>query len=73
LSLFGLRYEWARGIRRNKTAMAVEVKSADNTKAKSMDTILERYGVKHGIKLSSKNLGGTAAFDSLPLYMAMFL
>lgn len=60
-------------IRRNKTATAVEVKSADNTKAKSMDAVVAKYGVKHGIKLSAKNVGGTDAFDSLPLYMAMFL
>jgi hypothetical protein len=60
-------------IRRNKTAAAVEVKSADNTKAKSMDAVITKYGVKHGIKLSTKNIGGTDKFDSLPLYMAMFL
>ena len=60
-------------IRKDKTATAVEVKSADNTKAKSMDAVIEKYGVKHGIKLSAKNMGGTEDFDSLPLYMAMFL
>jgi predicted AAA+ superfamily ATPase len=60
-------------IRRNKTATAVEVKSADNTKAKSMGAVFTKYGVKHGIKLSSKNVGGTGAFGSLPLYMAIFL
>ena len=60
-------------IRRNKTATAVEVKSADNTKSKSMGAVFAKYGVCHGIKLSTKNVGGTDAFDSLPLYMAMFL
>ena len=60
-------------IRKNKAATAVEVKSADNTKSKSMDAIIAGYGVKHGIKLSAKNVGGTENFDSLPLYMAMFL
>ncbi|MCL1820427.1 MAG: ATP-binding protein [Oscillospiraceae bacterium] len=60
-------------IRRNKTATAVEVKSADNTKSKSMDAVFTKYGVRHGIKLSAKNIGGTDAFDSLPLYMAIFL
>lgn len=60
-------------IRLNKTATAVEVKSADNTKAKSMEAVIARYGVKHGIKLSAKNVGGTENFDSFPLYMAMFL
>jgi hypothetical protein len=60
-------------IRKNKTATAVEVKSADNTKSKSMESVIAKYGVKHGIKLSTKNVGGTEDIDSLPLYMAMFL
>jgi predicted AAA+ superfamily ATPase len=60
-------------IRRNRIATAVEVKSADNTKSKSMDAVFAKYGVRHGIKLSTKNVGGTDAFDSLPLYMAIFL
>ncbi|MCL2051574.1 MAG: DUF4143 domain-containing protein [Lachnospiraceae bacterium] len=60
-------------IRRNKMATAIEVKSADNTKAKSMDAVFEKYNVKQGIKLSAKNIGGSKAFDSFPLYMAMFL
>jgi len=60
-------------IRRNRVATAIEVKSADNTKSKSMDAVIKKYGVKHGIKLSAKNTGGTEHFDSLPLYMAMFL
>jgi hypothetical protein len=60
-------------IRKNKTATAIEVKSADNTKSKSMEAVFAKYGVKHGIKLSTKNLGGTKSFDSIPLYMAMFL
>ncbi|GHU83442.1 ATPase AAA [Clostridia bacterium] len=60
-------------IRLGKQATAVEVKSADNTKSKSLKTVIEAYGVKHGIKLSAKNVGGTEQVDSLPLYMAMFL
>jgi len=60
-------------IRINKIATAIEVKSADNTKSKSMEAIIAKYGVKHGVKLSTKNVGGTKDFDSLPLYMAMFL
>jgi predicted AAA+ superfamily ATPase len=60
-------------IRKDKTATAVEVKAADNTKSKSMESIILKHGVKRGIKLSSKNVGGTEIFDSFPLYMAMFL
>lgn len=60
-------------IRYKKQATAVEVKSADNTKAKSMMSVMQNYGVKYGIKLSAKNIGGTDSIDSIPLYMAMFL
>lgn len=60
-------------IRYNNQAVAIEVKSADNTKSKSMNSIIENWNVKHGIKLSSKNIGGTDKVDSYPLYMAMFL
>lgn len=60
-------------IRYNKQATAVEVKSADNTKSKSLNAVLQNYGVKHGIRLSSKNIGHTDRIDSYPLYMAMFL
>lgn len=60
-------------IRKNKTATAVEVKSAENTKSKSMEAVFAKYGVQHGIKLSRKNVGGTKDFDSLPLYMTIFL
>ena len=38
-----------------------------------MISIIENYGVKHGIKISAKNVGSTETIDSIPLYMAMFL
>jgi hypothetical protein len=57
----------------NETATAVEVKSADNTKSRSVSTVVNRYGVKKAIKLSTKNIGGNETILSLPLYMAMFL
>ncbi|MDR0596388.1 MAG: ATP-binding protein [Clostridiales Family XIII bacterium] len=60
-------------IRRSKTATAVEVKSADNTKSKSLDSVMENYGVEAGIKLSGKNVGKAGRIESFPLYMAMFL
>ena len=60
-------------IRRNKTATAVEVKSADNTKSKSLNSVIENEGVKRGIKLSSKNVGAGGMVESFPLYMVMFL
>jgi predicted AAA+ superfamily ATPase len=60
-------------IRLNKTAAAIEVKSADNTKSKSMNNIIRNYGVQYGIKLSARNSAYSPQVDSLPLYMAMFL
>jgi len=60
-------------IRRNKTATAVEVKSADNTKSKSLDSVMRSRGVPNGIRLSAKNVGEAGNVESFPLYMAMFL
>ena len=60
-------------IRRSKAATAVEVKSAGNTKSKSLSSVMQYQGVKHGIKLSSKNIGKIENIESFPLYMAMFL
>jgi predicted AAA+ superfamily ATPase len=60
-------------IRRNSQIHAVEVKSAGNTKSKSMDNIIKNYGIKHGIKFSSNNVSVSEKVDMLPLYMAVFL
>lgn len=60
-------------IRYQKTATAVEVKSAEKATSKSMTSIIQNHGVKHGIKLSAKNVSGNDTVESLPLYMAMFL
>jgi len=60
-------------IRHDGVATAVEVKSSDNTKSKSMENLIGHYGVQQGIKLSSKNVGVKEKVVSLPLYMAIFL
>lgn len=60
-------------IRYQKMATAVEVKSAQKATSKSMTSIIQNHGVKHGIKLSAKNVSGNDTVESLPLYMAMFL
>jgi predicted AAA+ superfamily ATPase len=60
-------------IRHNGELTAIEVKSADHTKSKSMYSIIDNYGVKQGIKLSSKNIGYKDSIETIPLYMAMFL
>jgi predicted AAA+ superfamily ATPase len=60
-------------IRRDKEACAIEVKSAGNTRSKSMENLIKNYGVPHGIKLSTRNISVSSAIDNFPLYMAMFL
>jgi len=60
-------------IRLDSKAVGVEVKSADNTKSKSLNTLIGHYGVERGIKLSAKNVGRAGNVESFPLYMAMFL
>ncbi|MDR1422869.1 MAG: ATP-binding protein [Coriobacteriales bacterium] len=60
-------------IQQSSETTAVEVKSAEHTKSKSLNALLNNYGVKRGIKLSTKNVGLTERVGSYPLYMAMFL
>ena len=60
-------------VRRNGVATAVEVKSASNTKSKSMDTAIRNYGVRRGVKLSAQNVGASGLVERWPLYMAIFL
>lgn len=60
-------------IRYENKVTAVEVKSAENTKAKSMTNIINNWKVPFGIKLSAKNVSGNNVVINYPLYMAMFL
>lgn len=61
-------------IRYNNVITPVEVKSADNTKSKSLYSLINNYNVTSAIKLSSKNVGvSDNGIISLPLYMSMFL
>jgi predicted AAA+ superfamily ATPase len=60
-------------IRKDRQATAVEVKSSENTKSKSMKNIIANYGVKNGLKLSTKNIGIADEVTTLPLYMAIFI
>ena len=52
----------------------VEVKSADNTQAKSYKQFCSKYNPKKGIKLSTKNIARNPSSKtetySIPLYMA---
>jgi len=49
------------------------VKSGDNAKAKSINSLVGFWGVDKGIKLTSGNVGVAGKTETLPLYMAMFL
>ena len=61
-------------IKYNNKITAVEVKSADNTKSKSLNSLIENWNLEQGIKLSSKNVGtGKEKILNIPLYMSMFL
>ena len=48
----------------------VEVKSGDNTKAKSLQLYMDKYNPKYGIRVSSKNFGFNNNIKSVPLYAA---
>lgn len=63
-------------IRFKNEATAIEVKSADNTKSKSLNSVMSKWEVKRGIRLSTKNIGKITEENGilyLPLYMSMFL
>lgn len=46
----------------------VEVKSADNTKSKSLNSYVEKYKPKYSIRISSKNFGFKNGIKTVPLY-----
>ena len=60
-------------IRQEDKAVGVEVKSGDNTRAKSINSLVGFWGVDKGIKLTTGNLNIVGKIETLPLYMAMFL
>lgn len=60
-------------IRYERVITAIEVKSSGNSKSKSLETLMEKYGVKKGIKLAPSNYGKKGKIDIFPIYMAMFL
>jgi len=51
----------------------VEVKSATNTKAKSLKIYIEKYNPKYSIKISSRNFGFVNNIKSIPLYSVYLL
>ena len=52
----------------NADIIPIEVKSADNTKAKSLSIYIEQYKPKYSIRISTKNFGFENNIKSIPLY-----
>ena len=48
----------------------IEVKSADNTRAKSLCIYMDKYKPEYAIKLSAKNFGFEDCKKTVPLYAA---
>ena len=57
-------------IQRQGKLIPIEVKSADNTKAKSLRLYIETYKPAYAIKLSTKNFGMEDNKKTIPLYAA---
>jgi hypothetical protein len=57
-------------IQRDGKLIPVEVKSADNVKAKSLKVYMDKYKPEYAIKLSAKNFGFDGGKKTVPLYAA---
>lgn len=57
-------------IQRDRQLIPIEVKSADNTKAKSLNVYMETYKPAYAIKLSAKNFAFEDHKKTVPLYAA---
>ena len=57
-------------IQRNGDIIPIEVKSAENTKAKSLATYINKYKPEYAVKLSTKNFGFEDKKKTVPLYAA---
>lgn len=60
-------------IQREGRLIPVEVKSADNTKAKSLKVYIDTYKPAYAIKLSARNFGFEDGKKTVPLYAAFCL
>lgn len=57
-------------IQREGKLVPIEVKSADNTRAKSLRIYMDKYKPEYAIKLSAKNFGFEDCKKTVPLYAA---
>lgn len=48
--------------------ISIEVKAADNVRAKSLNVFTKRYKVPYSIRISAKNFGFENNIKSVPLY-----
>ena len=53
--------------------MPIEVKSTENTKAKSLAVYIDSYKPARAVKLSTKNFGFVDGKKTVPLYAAFCL
>jgi predicted AAA+ superfamily ATPase len=60
-------------IQRKGTVIPIEVKSADNTKSKSLGIYMQAYRPEYAVKLSTKNFGFEDRKKTVPLYAAFCL
>ncbi len=60
-------------IQRNGRLIPIEVKSADNTRAKSLRVYMQTYHPDYAVKLSAKNFGFEDGIRTVPLYAAFCL
>lgn len=57
-------------VQREGQIIPIEVKSADNTRAKSLDVYIRRFRPAYAVKLSAKNFGFEDGKKTVPLYAA---
>ncbi len=57
-------------IQRNGNIVPIEVKSADNTQAKSLKVYMKTFHPSYSIKLSTKNFGFEEKIKTMPIYAA---
>ena len=57
-------------IQRQGQIIPIEVKAADNTRAKSLGVYMQMFKPKYAIKLSTKNFGFEDGKKTVPLYAA---
>ena len=60
-------------IQRQGAVIPIEVKSADNTKAKSLGVYIQTYKPQYAVKLSTRNFGFEDGKKTVPLYAAFCL